>query len=129
MPTSLSEQLSKLGTLHAEGLLSDVEFRTLKAKLIDETLGTGVALAGEQQAKNVHNVSPWAAWCLALAPLIVVALAVIVSPVTGANSWIVFLLLPVLWLLFFAIDRDMVIKSGGNIPFTSYFIGIICINF
>jgi Short C-terminal domain len=82
---NIVEELAKLAKLHVDGTLSDEEFKTLKAKILN-------ALNAEQHMNRVADqssdqsrmqprstvlraaiktpISDWASWCLALTPII-----------------------------------------------------------
>jgi hypothetical protein len=113
---NITEELTKLAKLHADGALSDEEFKALKAKLISEVGRTDPGVSSPQTAARgatTKPISDWAAWCLALTPIIAIPINAIV--IGHTESLVLPYIVPIcLWLLFFFIDRDIIRKGGGE---------------
>ena len=134
----LADKLVTLAKLNADGALTDEEFKALKAKLISQSLnnqqriGT-VAGQGSDQTELDHQTSlkrkqikksfpDWAAWSLALVPIIPMA-AIVAN--ASENLIILYIITMILWLLLYFIDTHMAKKSGGAYPPAIAVVGII----
>lgn len=118
---NITEQLIKLAKLHADGALSDDEFKALKARLLSQEFKAQQTINPAQSApppQTAHvqeamnkPISDWASWCLALVPIISLPISAILLSAT--ENWIVPYIVPIiLWLLFLFIDRDILKKAG-----------------
>lgn len=124
---NIVDELTKLAKLRADGALSDDEFATLKARLLSQDL-KGISTQSALQSSpnrdlNKELISDWAAWCLALVPIISILINAILFGGT-AGSFLIYLVPIALWCLFFSIDRDLIKKAGEDPPEASV-VGIL----
>ncbi len=115
LENNITEELTKLAKLHADGALSDEEFKALKARLLSQEFNPAQRApppqtARVQEATN-KPISDWASWCLALVPIISFPISAILIGATG-NLILPYIVPIILWLLFLFIDRDILKKAG-----------------